>query len=193
MLFRSGELVLQRLPGSELALRARVAALAGDAALRDGEDQRGLALLEVAMSEEPGSLRRLGIALPVSITDSSTGGAGAGLVELLEASPRFEPSDGGFRLDVVSFSDGLSVCIDGPSGSRLGCYGAQPEEAVPDDGPAPIEDSLQRVCEGVHELAFALPLGLSGTEMGSLDGSSVISDESSRRRLQRTLDSFVRQ
>jgi hypothetical protein len=187
-----GELVVQRLPGAEVALRARVAALAGDAALRDGEDQRGLALLEAAMSEEPGTLRRLGLALPAKITDSSAGGSGAELVALLEDSPRFEASDVGFRLDVVSFTDGLSVCIDGPSGSRLGCYGALPVETTEEGSIDTIEQSAQRVCEGVHELAFALPLGLSGTEMGSLDGSSIISDESSRRRLQRTLDSFVR-
>jgi hypothetical protein len=186
-----GELVLDRLPPSEVALRARVAALAADAARRDGEASKALALLEFAMAEEPGVLRRMAIELPVQLSVSAKGAGAERLGKLLLDSPRFVAAEGGFGLDIVDFSDGLQVCLDGPSGSRLGCHGLPPAQEGDSEALA-ARDPSEALCHAVHDGAFALPLGLTGTDMGSLDGTSIISDESSRRRLQRTLDTFVR-
>lgn len=186
------DLVLDRLPPAEVALRSRVAALAGDAALRDGQHAKGLAFLELAMNEEPGSLRRLGIALPVSVSGPATNASAADLEERLLKSPRFEVDEGGFRVDISELGDSLQVCLDGPSGSRLGCYALDPQEETKDENEA-RDRGTPELCLAVHKQAFALPLGLSGTDMGSLDGTSIISDLASRRRLQRTLDAFVRE
>ena len=188
--------VLDDLPGSEVLLKARVAALGALAADADGEDEQFAAFLETAMSLEPGVIRRMDIALPVRIHARSQDAVSDATVAMLEASPRLDAGQTGFVLEVVPDGDDRQVCMDGPSGSRLGCFGPKAlvgEDGAPSDHRVDAETHARALARGFHAEAFAIPLGLSAVDMGSLDGTATVAGEEARRRLERTLDEITRE
>ncbi len=150
-------------PGWALA-RARVAAVAAEAARDDGQDTRAHELFQIALDSDPGVLRRLGLALPASFT--AQGDAASEAADLLARSPRFDEERGAFVVAVEPAPNGLRACLRSPSGNELRCVVAErPGEDEEDPLPLP-----QRLAYQVHHELFAARIELSTIDLGSLDG-----------------------
>ncbi len=100
---------LIELPQSEVLLRARVAALHGEAARREGDLARSVAAYDLVLQRDPGAVRRLGLALPVVIAAGS-GELAERAADHLRDSPRLVEEATGFRVEVTA---------SGESGPRL--------------------------------------------------------------------------
>ena len=84
-----------------------------------------------------------------------------------------------------------STCLRSPRGSLLSCSPAP--KPIPEEGQPELTDweYAQYVVYVFHERAFAMPLGLSGTDLRSLDGSTVVDTEASRKRMEGLLDNLI--
>jgi tetratricopeptide (TPR) repeat protein len=202
---RLAEEALASLPEFEALLRARVAAIAGEAAWELGSTQAALGFWATAMQGDAGIIRRRGIVLPARIDNQATGPVAARVVELLESSPRFDLGEpGAFTISINGSGRELTVCLLEAAGGELGCASTPPEpepEAVPSPAPtpggAPIaglpkepddDDYAAMTVEALHARAFSMPVGLSNIDLGSLDGTATISEEANRERMQNLLD-----
>jgi tetratricopeptide (TPR) repeat protein len=197
---RLAEQALASLPEFEALLRARVAAIAGEAAWELGSEQAALGFWATAMQRDAGIIRRRSIALPARIDNQASGPVAARAVELLEDSPRFELEHASaFTITLQGSGRELSICLLEPGGGDLGCADTPPEpepgtpaaagtpgvseaEALDDD------DYAAMTVEALHARAFAMPVGLSNIDLGSLDGTATISEEANRERMQNLLD-----
>lgn len=189
------ERALDGLPESEVALRARVAAVAFESADELGENDRALGFLSMAAQLDPGVLRRRGLALPTKF-ESDGGVMAEEVLKRLEDSPRFIDAGHGFRVRVEGQGLEMTACLFAPEGERMGCASPEPERIWVDaDGvvdPA-WQPSASDLVRAVHHELFAIPLGLSAIDMGSLDGTATVSGEHSRQRLRRMLDDVERE
>jgi hypothetical protein len=155
---------LIELPQSEVLLRARVAALHGDAARREGDLARSLAAYDLVLQRDPGAIRRLGLALPAVVT--AHGGALAEeAADLLRASPRLAQEETGFRVEVLASGESATACLLGASGERIGCGRALPRAGEDRSARA------RRLAQAFHEGVFSARVSLSQTDLRSLDGS----------------------
>ena len=184
---------LQHLPKKEVLLRARVAARASQAAHSRGRKQQSLSLLQQAVQLDPSVIRRLGMSLPAKVR-ARGGATSAELVaDLLEDSPRFH-SGRGFVVDVSGSGRALKVCLQTWSGSSLSCttvgpLGTDPKTKKPKN--ESLRDYAARLITAFHGRALAMPLGLSTTDLSSLDGSTIVADQAARERLRSLLDEAV--
>lgn len=162
---KSAEEALVKLPIAEALLRARTAAVGAWAAGELGNTAKHLGLLDLVMQVDPGTVRRLGLALPVTIEAGETAVA-QNAADLLAGSPRFDVEAGpGFRLQVTGDEKSAMSCLLGPRGSRLSC--AQVTVRAGED-----RDALtRRLVEEQHVAAFAPRLDLTQADLRSLDGS----------------------
>jgi tetratricopeptide (TPR) repeat protein len=175
---------LDGLPATEALLRARTAAIAYQAALDQDEDALGY--LEQALSLDGGIFRRLGLAIParLELPDDDVGRA---LRAQLEASPRLDVGGAGVAIRLAPGPD-EAVCVHGPtSGAPILC-GRVPAAREGENRSSEAEARAQRLARALHVDAFAVPLGLSGTDVSSLDGSTTTSEEAVREKLQRLLE-----
>lgn len=202
---------LERLPKSEVLLRARVAAVGAKAALEEGQTSVSAALLEQAMQLDPSVIRRLGLALPARISVSAGSALGRRVGELLDDSPRLDTGSKGFQVSVEAGQGGLElqVCLRGPTGALLSCTPAPTEEQMqtaakaaldpeqraklPADKPLKLTTSERAafVVDVFHRQALAMPLGLSGTDLSSLDGSTTVAEQAVRKELEGVLDEMT--
>lgn len=200
---RLAEEALASLPEFEALLRARVAAIAGEAAWELGSKQAALGFWATAMERDAGIIRRRGIVLPARIDNQASGPVADRVVELLESSPRFELGEAGaFTISIDGSGRELTVCLLEAAGGDLGCASTPPEpdqEPEPGTTPSPTvvagvtkapndDDYAAMTVEAVHARAFAMPVGLSNIDLGSLDGTATISEEANRERMQNLLD-----
>ena len=80
--------------------------------------------------------------------------------------------------------------------ARAGRGGPDPAEettpgpTLPGTDPATLDDDdyAAMTAEAFHARAFAMPVGLSNVDLGSLDGTATISEEANRERMQDLLD-----
>jgi tetratricopeptide (TPR) repeat protein len=172
---------LETLPKAETLLAARVAAVASVAARHLGEGNAELALLERAMSLDPGVVRRLGLSLPTEIRVAP--GGDPAVIEraavLAGRSPRLrEARGGGFELLIDGQGPHARACVRGPGGRALGCavVTAQPDEAPEDRGARLIQD--------LHTNTFAMRVGLTQADLKSLDGSNTLAGQAQREAMQ---------
>ncbi|KIG17656.1 hypothetical protein DB30_02931 [Enhygromyxa salina] len=193
---------LDTLPEFEALLRARVAAIAGEAAMGLGQDQAALEFLATAMQRDAGVIRRRGLALPAKIQSDASGPVAKRVLELLDDSPRFELDDNaaGFTITLSGTGRQLELCLLEPAGGVLGCASTPPEPDPDDPATQPTgattgitpelddNDYASMTAEAFHARAFAMPVGLSNIDLGSLDGTATISDEANRERMQGLLD-----
>jgi tetratricopeptide (TPR) repeat protein len=182
---RLARLALAGLPRVEALLRARVSALAGQAALSLGQDEDGLQFLGQALQLDPGVVRRLGLALPTSIAVGE-GEMAAAARGALRASPRFTAPTG--RSFAVSLSGSAAegrACLDGPAGESLAC--ATVTARAGEDAAA----VGRRLASELHTQAFAPRLDLSQADLRSLDGSTTVARERSAMRLQGILETIT--
>jgi tetratricopeptide (TPR) repeat protein len=171
------EAALEQLPGAEKLLRARTAAVGAWAAFEQGRNTRAIELLDQVMQADPGTIRRLGVRLPVSISTTRTALAErAG--HLLAGSPRFQTGgNGGFRLTVDGDRGEGNACLLGPGGNRFGC--ARVTARAGED----LESLAARLAEELHVAAFAPRLDLTQADLRSLDGSPTAAGGRASERL----------
>ena len=82
------------------------------------------------MEIDPGTIRRLGLALPAAVIQDAGGahdGAASRAAVLLGRSPRLRSASSAFEVRVQPAGAGLRVCLFAPLGASLGCGEAQPE------------------------------------------------------------------
>ena len=162
---RSGDMALSQLPTTEVLLRARIAARIGQAWWRLGEKPRAIARFTEAYRQDPGSLRRLGLALPVAFAGDDSSLA-AGVLTALQRSPRFTAAEGGFRLEVIT-SPAPSVCLRTAAGAALACF------TPADRGTSDSEALVRELVNGFHQHAFGLGFTISKAQRAILLGASV--------------------
>ena len=156
---------LESLPGAEALLRARTAAIGAWAAGELGKNAKHLELLALVMQIDPGTIRRLGLALPTVLEAGDTAVAqNAG--DLLAGSPRFDLEAGpGFRLQVSGNEKAAQACLLDPRGSRLSCA------AITARTGEDVDTFTRRLVAELHQNAFAPRLDLTQADLRSLDGS----------------------
>lgn len=192
---------LDTLPEFEALLRARVAAIAGELAWALAKPELALGLWATAMQRDAGVIRRRGLALPATLTVKATGPVATRLAALLESSPRFDfGQKRGFTVSIEGSGRALEVCLLEPEGGVLSCAATPPEQQPSPDSPGeeqtgadqapPLQDNdyAALTAEAFHARAFAMPVGLSNIDLGSLDGTATIADEANRERMQGLLD-----
>lgn len=174
---------LAALPEPERLLRARVAALRADAAWSRG-DPVALPSYELALALDPGVVRRLGLALPATVS-STGGGVAEETAAILARSPSLTASSGAFRVAVEGGSV-VRVCLSAPSGARLACS-ETPTPTSPGEQVEP-PDHARTAAADFHRVVFSMPLGVSGIALGSLDGTNVVRTERARREMEALLE-----
>jgi hypothetical protein len=176
---------LDALPKNEALLRARVAAVGWRA--RGGTGQIAMGFLEQAAQLDGGVFRRMGWRVPAKLTLPADD-VGRKVAELLEASPRLDVGDAGLGVGIEPDElGGPKICLYGAqSGARLQC--GRPDVRKKEDGTAATSDEMARaLVAAFHQKALALPLGLTGTDVSSLDGSTTTSSQAVRERLEEVL------
>jgi hypothetical protein len=167
---------LARLPAWEALLRARVAATGAAAALASGDEERALGLFDAVFQLDPGSVRRMQLALPARI-EASGGAVASTTARLLRRSPRLRESPRGFRVEVSERGGMARACLAGAAGVVLGCAEAEP---TPDEA---SDATARRLAEAFHHRLFAPRIDLSQADLRALDGSTTVAAEQSRERL----------
>jgi tetratricopeptide (TPR) repeat protein len=184
---RHAERAWEHLPEPEALLRAQVAAVAGASAWDQGRYSEANAWFGRAMALDPGSLRRLGIALPARVTGPDGGISGA-IVTLLGRTPRLRIVDGAFEVRVVNRSGRPNICVLDPFGAELSCSHARslsPEE----DTPAPSNwEQAQHHVRQWTQAAFALPTGRAAVDLDSLDGTTLRRRDEERTLLEELIE-----
>ncbi|MEM9552744.1 MAG: hypothetical protein AAGC60_00675 [Acidobacteriota bacterium] len=177
---------LDTLPGVAVLLRARVAAQGARAALRLGERGRAAELFDRALQSDPGTLRLLGLALPVRIDAAPTPVARAA-ARSLAASPRFDRFDASrFVVQIEGVPSSADACLLGPNGTRLAC--SQVTVRAGEDDAA----LGRRLALELQDAAFAPRLDLTQSDLESLDGSPTAAGGRGRERLHTLLDELTR-
>jgi tetratricopeptide (TPR) repeat protein len=167
------------LPREEVLLRARVEAVAADAAWWSSDEARALTLWEEALRDDAGVIRRLRTGLPARVV--SSGGADAdALAARLRRSPRLIDSNMGFVVAVRGSGGTLESCLLTSAGSRVRCASVA-------DGPK--EGAwVARAAEAFHRRVFAMPLGVGTIDWDSLDGTTTVANEAAADRVDALLD-----
>ena len=191
------EEALDELPEFESLLRARMEALAGEAAWELGKSDAALGFWASAMQREAGVIRRRDIRLPATLDESASGPVAERAAELLEDSPRFELGEPGFSITRSGSGREIELCLLEPAGGVLGCASTPAEGEDEGEGALEVEldddDYAGMSVAAFHARAFAMPVGLSNIDLGSLDGTATISDEANRERMQGLLDKVKRE
>ena len=195
--------VLRELPASEVLLRARVAARAAEAAGNAGDERAELEYLEQAFVLDPSAIRRFGLSLPVQVR-SSGGEDASALARLLKKSPRLRKSQSGFTIDVAAAGGEFRFCINSPTGAQLTCADTTKEReqrrkpepsgesaSESPEGEETLPTTPLQAAEVFHRKMFSFPLGLTGLDMSSLDGSTTVSEQAARDRLEGVLDQMM--
>lgn len=170
---RFGGQAIKRLPAREALLRARVQALAADAAWRAGRSDLAFGYYDAALQSDQGVFRRLGLAIPVRI--SVRGDAAAQeAAGFLSASPRLQVSQQGLELRVQADRTGGSACLLGSRGEVFGCSQTKAESR---DSATAL---ARRICRDFHIRLFTFPVDITRADINSLDGSNLVGRDTLR-------------
>jgi len=204
--FNMARSALERLPAPEALLRARIAAVAAQAAPSSAE---ALAFYEQAMQLDAGVIRRMGLSIPATVRARDGGALASRVADLIESSPRLT-SGRGFEVVVGSAGDSaVEACLLSQHGARLACATVDPEqllreqqdrereraeaarEGEPSEGdeeePEEI-DPAERLAEEFHRVVFAAPVALDSADLSSLDGRTTTGAEAAREQLRNMLE-----
>jgi tetratricopeptide (TPR) repeat protein len=168
---------LAALPSAEVLLQARVAAVGAEAARALGRDAAAYGYYERAMLKDAGTLRRLGLALPAHVRAMGAGAAAARAATLLGRSPRLRSDDRGFEVQVTGTDAALRLCLRSPLATQLTCVDVARERGESSDAFA------SRAVVAFHAQAFATRVGLSTTDVRSLDGTTTANDAAAREQM----------
>lgn len=180
-----GEQALAALPTQESLLRARLAARLAAAHWRERNLEAALTQYESAYTLDPSILRRLGVALPVTIVGDNTE-VSTQVMAYLQRSPRFMEITNGLRLEVTTTPD-LSICLKSRSGAILTCYTTA---AATDQSSTWNAQQLTRL---FHSDSFGLGYDISKAQRSILLGSSVILSSQTNDNLQRNRNTVFTQ
>jgi hypothetical protein len=162
---------LAKLPAAhERALRARVAAVGGEAARRLGQADECLALSGMALRDFPEAFRLLQLTIPVSIEHDGSPEARL-LAEQLLRSPRFRADPAGFRAVLRRVGGRLRMAL-----FRAG-QEVHFEAAVSVGGDGDPAAALRRF----HVRMMSPVLDLSATDVNTVGGLPVKQDEAGTR------------
>ncbi|MBI4957096.1 MAG: hypothetical protein HY908_34090 [Myxococcales bacterium] len=167
-------------------MKARIAAHGFRAAQSEGKTQLAQALLEQAMQLDPSVFRRLGLKIPARLGTMPAGDVGQRVGDMLSSSPRLDIASGGITIQAESDRAGVALCTYGPSGTRLSCV--RPDPPREGDKPPTAEEQAQKLVEAFHRRALAVPLGLSGTDLSSLDGTTTVGQQAVNKELDGVLE-----
>ena len=180
---REGAAALSQLPAQEVLLRARLAAQMGKMAWHGNRHAQALSLFENAYLQDPSVLRRLGISLPVAITNDGTDFSEQ-VAGYLADSPRFSREANGMGLE-VSTSPDISICLKTRTGTILSCYTMAAAESESSKWNA------QQLTQIFHTQTFGLGFDISQAQRSILMGSSVILSSQNDRSLQRNREAVL--
>jgi hypothetical protein len=169
------------LPQAEALMKARAAAVGGEALRRRGDVAGALALFQRALETDAGIIRRLGLALPAAIKVEGGGEAARALAEMLGRSPRFVHDPNGFVVAIDKPGAAHRACLRAPDGASLACA-----EVAAKPGEAPKEHAA-RLAAAFHRGAFSPRVTLTTGDLGSLDGSNTLAGQAQRERMQEVL------
>ena len=100
----------------------------------------------------------------------------------------------------VTSSAALEACLRGPHGARLSCARAPARKPKKGKDGKPVklpklsnEQRAARLVEAFHQQCLAMPLGLTGTDLNSLDGSTTVAEQAVRRKLGGILDMAIKE
>jgi tetratricopeptide (TPR) repeat protein len=151
---------------AESLLRARMSAIAAEAAMREGRHTEALAAYDEAFQIDPGIWVRLDLAVPVRIV--SRGGDVADTTrDLLASSARFDVADIGLSIDVEPSDVTGRACLTSSTGAVLGCGEVRREADETSD------EMAARLARALIDTAFAPRIDMSQTDAAGLDGSNV--------------------
>lgn len=175
-----------RLPEEEVLLRARVAAVAGRAAWKRRHRDEALARYGTALQLDPGTLRRMGVALPATVEHDGTA-EGRKLAGMIRRSPRIDKARGAFRVSIRHTRGELVACLISPHGDQLSCSHTAPPQG--EDGEALTgRDWAVAAADDFHLAVFAPPMGLSLHDLNSLDSMTGASQEAAREQVEGWLE-----
>ncbi len=178
------EKALEALPPHEALLRARITALAAQAAADAGRNSRALELFDAAFQLDRGVIRRLGLALPASFPPAE-GEVAETARRLLRRSPRFRPAGGGYQVVVSGTATSGNACLLGPRGTRWACARVKSRAGESSD------DLARRLAAEFHSEAFAPRLDLTQADIRSLDGSPTAGGGRAADRLKGVLSELI--
>lgn len=167
---------IEELPAEEKMMRARLYALQGVAAGKQGDFSTQVLHFETAMTIDPSIFRRLGVPLPVRFSIGS--GIEGAVSDALRRSPRFVEREDGFTVNVQS----NTVCLLGRMAEQLSCAPFPVREEDVED-----EAYVMEITEQFHTVAFALSTGMSTSDWNSLDGRATSSKQRSQKRIRELL------
>ncbi len=175
---------LETLPPHEVLLRARLMALAAQAAADAGLNGRSLELFDAAYQLDRGVVRRLGLSLPATFP-AAAGDVGADVRRMLRRSPRFRDAGGGFQVRVLSDAGSAQALLLDPRATRLA------EANVKLRAGEDADDLARRLAAEFHQAAFAPRLDLTQADIQSLDGSPTAGGGRASDRLQGVLSELI--
>ncbi len=168
------------LPDGDALLRARVDAIRAASIQHAEGTAAAVDAYELALQNDPGVFRRLGLALPVRLVTRGQAEPIEELADALARSPRFDDDDEGLPLVVSGDAALLSVCLEGSGGTQLDCSETRVDEVdentawSADETPesVEVETFVARAARLAQERLFAPRIDLSQADIGSLDGSN---------------------
>jgi tetratricopeptide (TPR) repeat protein len=154
---------LKALPVAEVLLRARVAAVGGEAANR--MDQRGLRdkLWNQSLEDFPAVFRLLHLSIPVKVEHDGTE-LTQEVADALLRSPRLTSEDGGLTVRIQESPEGLRMCLYRQRDALHGCAQAK-------KFPESQEETVAQASRSFHEMLMSPKLDLTQSDIRSLDGS----------------------
>jgi tetratricopeptide (TPR) repeat protein len=174
----------ERLPRTEVLLRARVAAIGADVATSEGDTAASLDRFDRVFQLDPGTLRRLGVSLPTSI-EAGEGRVAAEAARRLRRSPRFSAEEYGFVLHVEGRDESGSVCLEGARGTLHACVSATLRAGETSEALG------RRLALDLQREAFAPRVDLTQADLRSLDGSPINASGRGGERLRIVLSELI--
>ena len=116
------------------------------------------------------------------------------VVKALQSSPRFYESSQGFNIQVLDGGGGLQVCFMGTNNENLLCVDTPSRSQlvhelnkqgnfVETEVELSDHEYVVEIVDLFHLQVFGLPMGFSGAEWDSLDGSTINSRQRNHEKL----------
>ena len=183
-LLENAERAMSLLPTEEVMLKARLSARVADVAWRRGNIEVALSNYEEVLKADPSLLRRLGLALPVSITGVDAPFERQ-VIDYLADSPRFRVDPNGLDLEVFPQNE-LTICLSSRGGVPLSCVQMGDFDETMMLAPA------QQLVQEFHAKTFSLGYDIPQSQRMRLLGSSVILSSQNNTNAQQNRDSVLR-
>lgn len=162
----------QTLPPAEVMLRARVAALGGQAAHKLGQTQTRDTLWNQALEDFPAIFRLLNLSIPVRASYDTD--LAEDIADALLRSPRFHNEDAGLSIHVEDQGDKIKICLTRRLNSLHGCSITRTTAEEQDQEDPGEDEVISAASNDFHDLVMSPKLDLSQADVRSLDGSPTV-------------------